>query len=113
MNVKHTSHLEDIEALRLRQGIDDVELREEVRRLGPGACVRVTFLGTLRPNETLMVRITRVTGAEFQGKLLQQPSRDVERGLHPGVTVRFRDVHIHSVVRHVEGKAGAGPASLS
>lgn len=104
MKMKHTLDLEDIEALRLRQGIDDVELREEVRRLGPGDCVRLTFLGAARPNETLMVRVSRVNGADFQGKLLQKLSQEGQAGLQLGETVCFRAVHVHSVVKHVTGK---------
>ena len=54
--------IEDIERLRQEAGIDDVELREGVRRLRVGDHVRVTLLAAGKPGtkETVVVRITRV-----------------------------------------------------
>src|SRR5438477_584590 len=56
----HPEQIENIEELRRREGIDDVELREEVRGLGVGDVVMLTFLtGTNSfAGETLPVRIT-------------------------------------------------------
>jgi hypothetical protein len=50
--------IEDIEQRRRRAGIDDVELRSEIRGLRVGDVVRVTFLTGTTSFETLSVRIT-------------------------------------------------------
>lgn len=97
--MKNPLNIEDIESLRLRQGIDDVELRKEVRGLGPGDCVRLTFLGDARPHETLMVRITSTRGTSFRGRLIQRPTKGAPYGLRLGAMLAFAATHIHSVVK--------------
>ena len=97
--MRNTYNIEDIEALRKREGIDDVELREEVGHLAAGDCVRLTFLGSEKPSHTLMVRITRAEGKTFRGRLIQCPSKGTHDGPRMGVMLDFHSSHIHSVVR--------------
>ena len=87
--------IEDIEAMRRRVGVDDVELREAIRGLRIGDCVRLTLLvgeASAAPR-TVLVRITGIRGPEFRGKLASPgPS-----GLRPGARVAFTAAHIHSL----------------
>jgi hypothetical protein len=93
--------IEDIEEMRRRAGIDDVELREAVRRLRVGDRVRLTLLaGPERTaGKTLWFRITRVQGSRFRGRLAEGQSLT---GMRPGALLSFTAAHIHSV-------AGGGP----
>jgi hypothetical protein len=95
--MKNTVEIENIEDMRLRQGINDVELREEVRRLRAGDFVKLTFLTGTSAYETVLIRITRITGSRFRGKLDDKLAS--ARLLHrlAGTTIGFSDVHIHSV----------------
>jgi hypothetical protein len=105
--MKNGYNIEDIEALRVREGIDDIELRDIVGHLVAGDCVRLTFLDNERPSHTLMVRITRAEGRSFRGRLIQCPSKGIPDGLRLGVMLDFRSNHIHSVVRAVARKKGS------
>jgi hypothetical protein len=91
--------IENIEAMRLRQGIDDVELREAVRQLRVGDSVKLTLLTGTEPlkSETVLVRITRIRGAAFQGELVQRPTSARRSKLRTGARVDFSTIHIHSV----------------
>jgi hypothetical protein len=91
--------IENIEDMRRKQGIDDVELREAVRRLQVGDSVRLTLLtGAESPTgETLWVRIRRICGGAFQGELAQKPTSAGLSKLRTGARVDFSSVHIHSV----------------
>ncbi len=91
--------IEDIDHLRRREGIDDVELHEEIRGLHVGDYVRLTFLvrDRLTTSETLLVRITRIQGEKLSGQLANRP---ISRGLaklRMGARVSFAASHIHSV----------------
>jgi len=97
--MKSTIEIENIEGLRRREGIDDTELREEVRRLQVGDLVLLTFrIGTKScAGETLLVRITGVKGDAFRGKLIDRPvSADLSK-LHARSLVAFTTDHIHSL----------------
>jgi hypothetical protein len=61
--------IENIEAMRRRRGIDDVELRAAICGLGVGDSVRLTiFSGDASAGgETVVVRITAVDGPLFRG----------------------------------------------
>ncbi len=97
--------IEDIERRRCRLGIDDVELREAIGRLRVGDHVKLTFLtgGPEAAGETLVVRITRVTGAEFRGELAGRPPPALA-GLRAGLA--FTATHIHSLTK---GRPGETP----
>src|SRR5581483_5049135 len=62
---------ENIEELRRRAGIEDVELREAIRGLRVGDFVRITPLtgGRSSPGHTLLARITRIESDGFRGKV--------------------------------------------
>lgn len=92
--------LENIEDLRRREGIDDVELRQAVRGLRVGSVVRLTLL-TGKPDaagETLPVRITRVRGNAFRGTLSRRPASAALSGLRAGSRIAFTTDHVHSIL---------------
>ena len=97
--MKHPIEIENIEGLRRREGIDDAELREEVRRLRVGDLVHLTFrMGTQSgAGETLLVRITGIRGCAFRGKLIDGPASTDLSKLHAGSLVAFPTDHIHSL----------------
>jgi hypothetical protein len=96
--------IENIEQLRRREGIDDAELRQDVGGLRIGDYVNLTFLGGVKPfsGETLPVRITRIRGAAFRGKLAATPALSALASLRAGSLVAFHANHIHSLAK---GKA--------
>jgi hypothetical protein len=89
--------IENIEELRLHQGIDDVELREEIRGLGAGALVRLTLLSGAFGGETVVVRITSRKGPTFRGKLVRKPATAALARLRAGWPLAFTAAHIHSL----------------
>ena len=93
--------IETIEELRLSNGIDDVELRAEIRSLRVGDCVKLAFrVGTKSfPGQTLLVRITAISGCTFRGKLAKLPGVVDLANLRVGSPVRFTTAHIHSIAQ--------------
>jgi hypothetical protein len=93
--------IENIEALRRCQGIEDVELRDEIRSLRTGDLVRLTLLSTSGPpaGETLLVRITRIRGPTFQGELARRPLSAGLARLSLVAPLAFTADHIHSIPR--------------
>jgi hypothetical protein len=100
--------IENIEEMRRRQGIDDVELRAAVCGLGVGDSVRLTILSGDVPDggETVVVRITAIDGAQFRGKLATRPVLKALAGFKAGLPLAFTADCIHSVVpeRSTHGK---------
>jgi hypothetical protein len=94
--------LENIEEIRRQEGIDDVELRVEIRALKVGDLVRITFLTGTTSFETLLVRITSIRGSAFRGKLAKRPSSAGLRKLGADASVVFTTAHIHSLVKRQE-----------
>lgn len=90
--------LEDIEAMRLEVGIDDISLRDDIRALRAGDLVKLTAKVANRPppGEPLLVRVTRVGARAFHGKLTH--AARLSR-LAAGSAVRFTAAHVHSVVK--------------
>ena len=99
--MRNPAEIEDIEEMRLREGIDDVELREAIRRLRVGDFVRVTFLTgtTSLGHETLSVRITSIRGCAFRGKLARRSASPGRSKLLDGTPIVFTTAHIHSLPR--------------
>src|SRR6516225_6409199 len=97
--MRHIVEIEDIEQRRLRAGIDDVELRSEIRGLHVGDVVKLTFLTGTTSFETLSVRITSVSGSAFRGKLADSPVAPALSQLRVGSPVAFAAAHIHSLVK--------------
>jgi len=91
--------VEDIQGMRLREGIDDAELREEIRGLAVGDFVKLTLLTRTGSyaGQTLRVRITRIRGSLFCGVLAESPTCRGLSNLRVGSPVRFATAHIHSV----------------
>jgi hypothetical protein len=91
--------VEDIEQMRRRQGIDDVELRQEIAGLTIGDFVKLTLAtrAASSAGETLPVRITRISGSIFCGTLTVKPTLHGLSKLRVGSPVRFSSAHSHSV----------------
>jgi len=102
--MRNVVEIEDIEQRRLRAGIDDVELRAEIRGLRVGDVVKLTFLTGATAFETLSVRITSISGSAFRGKLADRPLAPALSKLRAGSPVACTAAHIHSL-----GKRGAAP----
>jgi hypothetical protein len=88
--------IENIEEMRQNQGIDDVELRMEVRDLKAGDLVRITLLGSASA-ETLTVRITSIVGPAFRGRLVRRPTSAGFFDVTTTTLLSFTANHIHSV----------------
>jgi hypothetical protein len=96
--------IEDIEQRRVRAGIDDVELRSEIRGLHVGDVVKLTFLAGTTTFETLSVRITSISGLAFRGKLAESPAASALSKLRVGSPVAFAAAHIHSILRRRQAR---------
>jgi hypothetical protein len=97
--MQNTVAFENIEEMRRRQGIEDVELRSEIRGLAVGDFVRLTLVNSAEEfkGESLLVRITSIRGYTFRGKLANEPAARCATELHLGSPVVFTTAHIHSV----------------
>ena len=89
--------LENIEQLRQRAGIEDIELRKEIRELGVGKFVKLTLLTSPTTSESLLVRITSIRGDNFRGKLVNSPAAAGLSKLRDGSPIVFATDHIHSL----------------
>jgi hypothetical protein len=94
--------IENIEEMRRLVGIDDADLRMEIRALKVGDFVKLTFLSGASSFETLLVRITSIRGSTFRGKLAEKPSAARLRKLGPEAAVAFTTAHIHSLHKRAE-----------
>lgn len=95
--MRNSVRIENIEQMRLHEGIDDVELQKEIRTLKVGDFVKLTLLARAGSFETLVVRITRINGAALRGKLAGSP---ISKGLSDvrfGSPLAFTAAHIHSI----------------
>lgn len=90
--------IENIEEMRLQAGIEDVELRQDIRKLAIGDFVVLTLLSGdgSRASETWEVRITAIRGSAFRGKLARPTSPGLARQ-RAGARIEFRATHIHSL----------------
>jgi hypothetical protein len=104
-----TIEIENIDDLRQREGIDDIELHEDIGRLRVGDHVHLTFLSGASLRETLPVRITRIRAGQFRGRLAGRAARPKLLGLTPDALVAFNAGQIHSIARRptvpVSGKS--------
>src|SRR5437016_11669633 len=91
--MRQTLALQDIEELRRQEGIDDVELRLEIRALKAGDIVKVSVLTATMAFETVAVRITSVRGSTFRGRLV----RTGRRKMPAAPIFAFSTSHIHSI----------------
>jgi hypothetical protein len=90
--------MENIEEMRRREGIDDVELQQAIRGLQVGDLVKLTLLTADKSfgGETLLVQITGVRASAFRGKLTEKPVSPRLAKLRAGCAVSFSAAHIHS-----------------
>ena len=97
--MRNPVHIEDIEGMRRRADIDDVELRQEVRRLEIGDLIKLTLLTSANSvsGETVLVRVTQIQGQTFRGQLVDRPVSEGLRALKAGSPIEFTAAHIHSV----------------
>jgi hypothetical protein len=106
--MRATTGIENIEEMRRQEGIDDVELRDEIRGLAAGDFVKLTLSTGERPfpGTTLLVRITSIRGRAFRGRVENRPASNAASKLRAGSLVTFAAAHIHSVAKgqatHVE-----------
>jgi hypothetical protein len=100
--------IEDIAEMRRRQGIDDVDLRDDIRGLAVGDLVRLTLRADDQSpaGETLVVRVTDVAGEAFHGTLAVRPVSKGLADLRVGFPVAFTAAHIHSLPK---GRKVHGP----
>ncbi|HTU20511.1 MAG TPA: hypothetical protein VMG10_20790 [Gemmataceae bacterium] len=91
--------IENIDEIRRSEGIDDVELHEDIRRLRVGDHVHLTFLAGATLRETLPVRITRIRAGQFRGRLAGRLARPEAFGLRPDALVSFTAGQIHSIAK--------------
>src|SRR5262249_417306 len=98
-SMQNSIAIENIEAMRRQEGIDDVELPEKIRGLRVGADVKAPFLPGTRSLEPLAVRIPRIRGSTFRGKLADRPASTGLSKLRAGSAVAFRTAHIHSIAK--------------
>jgi hypothetical protein len=99
--------IEDIAGRRRREGIDDPELRDDIRGLAVGDLVRLTLRADQSPvGETVVVRITEVSAAGYRGALAGKPASKTLAGLGAGFALAFTADHIHSLAanRAVRGR---------
>jgi hypothetical protein len=90
--------IEDIDAVRLREGIDDVGLRKSVAQLGASdrVCLSISLDG--KSFEKVSVRITSCRGGTFRGKLLSKPHSTGLRDLDADRLLVFSASQIHSII---------------
>jgi hypothetical protein len=91
--------IEDIEAMRRSEGIDDAELRREIGELEAGDVVTITFMNGAKScaQRSVAVRITGVDGTSFRGKLTEPPDASIPARLRAGSLLAFTASHIHSI----------------
>jgi hypothetical protein len=91
--------IQNIREMRLRRGIDDLGLRDEIRGLAVGSVVRLTLVTGPEPftGAALLVRITHISGHRFQGELTRKPPGGGMSKLRPGASIAFTTAHIHSL----------------
>jgi len=93
--------IEDIREMRIRRGVDDTQLREEIRGLAIGDVVRLTVVTGPEPfgGATLLVRVKRIKGYRLQGQLVKRPRTSGLSKLRVGASIAFTTAHIHSLVK--------------
>jgi len=97
--------IENIEEMRRQEGIDDDELRVEIRGIKVGDFVRLTLVTSTKGLETVLVRVTSIRGSNFRGKLVKRPNAAGLRKLGTDAAIAFTTSHIHSLLKRHEVSA--------
>lgn len=106
--------IENIEAMRRRAGIADLDLLQAIRSLKVGDCIKVTLLSGTKgaATETLLVRITGIRGGEFRGCLAERPGCAAFSRISTRRELTFTAEHIHSLPpRRAAQETTAKPAT--
>jgi hypothetical protein len=104
--MEHAVLIEDIAGRRRREGIDDPDLRDDIRGLAVGDLVRLTLRAEeAHTGETVVVRITEIGTAGFRGALAGRPASKTLAALGAGFAFAFTADHIHSLAH---GKTAHG-----
>jgi len=103
-----TIEIENIEEMRRVEGIEDDELRIEIRDLRVGHLIKLTLLVGHSTAETLLVKITRIRGLAFRGKLTSKPLSRSLSELDIGHALVFSSAHIHSIPKRTQGNIAEG-----
>jgi hypothetical protein len=101
--MQDTFEIENIEAARLAEGIDDVDLRSEIGRLRVGDLVNLTLLSGTSSFETISVQITNINAACFRGRVAKKPKSSILSRIPVGLLVTFTRDHIHSIANKRSG----------
>jgi hypothetical protein len=85
--------------MRRREGIEDLELRDEIRGLAIGDLVTITLSSGTKPfpGKSLLVRITSIRGETFRGKVTKRSSSAGRPTVPIGSCIAFTAAHIHSL----------------
>jgi hypothetical protein len=96
--MRNFTEMENIEEMPRREGIDDVELEQAIRRLQVGDLVKLTLLTADKSftGETLLVPIFDVRASAFRGRLIEKPVSPRLAKVRTGCAVSFSAAHIHS-----------------
>lgn len=97
--MRYAGNIENIEQQRQREGIDDVELREQIARLVVGDLVQVTLITGPRSFESALVEILAIEGETFRGKLARKPDSPALGKVKVRAEIAFAAAHIHSIPR--------------
>jgi hypothetical protein len=90
--------IENIDAARKREGIDDVVLHDEIIRLKAGDQVRLSVSADGKQYEMVSVRITSVKGLALRGKVTEKPRSRSLGTLVVGAAMTFVADQVHSIV---------------
>jgi len=97
--MRNSIEIENIEEMRHLQGIEDVQLEDEIDRLRVGDLVKLTFLTGTKAFETLAVKITSIQDGAFRGQLTVMPASSHLSQMRVGSRIKFTRAHIHSIVK--------------
>jgi hypothetical protein len=112
--MSHSVLIEDIAGRRRRAGVDDADLRDAICRLAVGDLVRITLRADQSPSgETVLVRITEVSKARFEGELAGRPTSKGLSDLAAGFAFGFTADHIHSLPDGRPAQAPRRPRKLT
>jgi len=89
--------IENIEEMRRKEGIDDVELHLEILGLKVGDFVKVSLVTAATSCEPRLVQITSIRGSAFRGKLASSQASVGSSKRWLRTSIDFTKDHIHSI----------------
>ena len=96
--------IQNIEEMRRQEGIIDDELRKDIGALHVGDVVRLTIRASEKCGEAecILVRITAINKANFEGTLTEKPRSKALAHMDIGAPLAFAAAHIHSLAKKPE-----------